>query len=36
MLGKAALAVGRGKVVALRQDFEGRAAVTEGADFPAT
>ena len=34
MLGKAALAAGRGKVEALRQDFESWAAVTEGADFP--
>ena len=36
MLGKAALAAGRGKIEALRQDFEGWAAVTENADFPAT
>ncbi len=34
MLGKAALAVGRAKVEALRRDFEGWAAVSEGADFP--
>jgi NAD(P)-dependent dehydrogenase (short-subunit alcohol dehydrogenase family) len=34
MLGKAALAAGRGKVQALAQDFEAWAAVTEGADFP--
>ena len=34
MLGKAALAAGRGKVEALSRDFESWAAVTEGADFP--
>jgi NAD(P)-dependent dehydrogenase (short-subunit alcohol dehydrogenase family) len=34
MLGKAALAAGRGKVEALAKDFEAWAAVTEGADFP--
>jgi NAD(P)-dependent dehydrogenase (short-subunit alcohol dehydrogenase family) len=34
MLGKAALAAGRGKVEALRRDFESWAKVTEGADFP--
>jgi NAD(P)-dependent dehydrogenase (short-subunit alcohol dehydrogenase family) len=34
MLGKAALAAGRGKVEALRQDFESWAKVSEGADFP--
>ena len=34
MLGKAALAAGRGKVEALAKDFESWAAVTEGADFP--
>ena len=36
MLGKAALAAGRGKIEALRQDFEGWAAVSENADFPGT
>jgi NAD(P)-dependent dehydrogenase (short-subunit alcohol dehydrogenase family) len=35
MLGKAALAAGRGKVEALAKDFEAWAAVSEGADFPA-
>jgi NAD(P)-dependent dehydrogenase (short-subunit alcohol dehydrogenase family) len=35
MLGKAALAAGRSKVELLRGDFEGWAAVAEGADFPA-
>ena len=34
MLGKAALAAGRGKVEALNKDFESWAAITEGADFP--
>jgi NAD(P)-dependent dehydrogenase (short-subunit alcohol dehydrogenase family) len=34
MLGKAALAAGRGKVEALSRDFESWAAVSEGADFP--
>jgi hypothetical protein len=34
MLGKAALAAGRGKVEALAKDFESWADVTEGADFP--
>jgi NAD(P)-dependent dehydrogenase (short-subunit alcohol dehydrogenase family) len=34
MLGKAALAAGRAKVLALAKDFEGWAAVTESADFP--
>jgi NAD(P)-dependent dehydrogenase (short-subunit alcohol dehydrogenase family) len=34
MLGKAALAAGRGKIEALAKDFESWAAVTEGADFP--
>jgi len=34
MLGKAALAAGRGKVQSLGQDFESWAAVSEGADFP--
>jgi NAD(P)-dependent dehydrogenase (short-subunit alcohol dehydrogenase family) len=34
MLGKAALAAGRGKVEALSQDFESWAKVTEEADFP--
>jgi NAD(P)-dependent dehydrogenase (short-subunit alcohol dehydrogenase family) len=34
MLGKAALAAGRGKVQSLSQDFEAWAAVSEGADFP--
>jgi NAD(P)-dependent dehydrogenase (short-subunit alcohol dehydrogenase family) len=34
MLGKAALAAGRGKVEALAKDFEAWAAVTEGVDFP--
>jgi NAD(P)-dependent dehydrogenase (short-subunit alcohol dehydrogenase family) len=36
MLGKAALAAGRGKIEALRRDFEGWAAETEAADFPAS
>ena len=36
MLGKAALAAGRAKVQSLSQDFEAWAAVTEGADFPAS
>jgi len=34
MLGKAALAAGRGKVEAMSRDFEAWAAVSEGADFP--
>jgi NAD(P)-dependent dehydrogenase (short-subunit alcohol dehydrogenase family) len=34
LLGKAALAGAREKLNALRKDFEGWAAVTEGADFP--
>jgi NAD(P)-dependent dehydrogenase (short-subunit alcohol dehydrogenase family) len=34
MLGKAALAAGRGKVEALSRDFESWAKVTEEADFP--
>jgi len=34
LLGKAALAGARNKVKALNKDFEGWAAVTEGADFP--
>ncbi|MEB0048446.1 MULTISPECIES: oxidoreductase [unclassified Pseudomonas] len=34
LLGKAALAGGRGKIESLRRDFEGWAAVSEGADFP--
>ncbi|RON57505.1 oxidoreductase [Pseudomonas frederiksbergensis] len=34
LLGKAALAGGRGKIEALRKDFEGWADVSEGADFP--
>jgi NAD(P)-dependent dehydrogenase (short-subunit alcohol dehydrogenase family) len=34
MLGKTALAAGRGKVEMLAKDFESWAAVTEGADFP--
>ena len=34
LLGKVALAGGRAKIEALRHDFEGWAAVTEGADFP--
>jgi NAD(P)-dependent dehydrogenase (short-subunit alcohol dehydrogenase family) len=36
MLGKAALAAGRAKVKSLGADFESWAAVTEGADFPAS
>ena len=34
LLGKAALAGGRGKIEALHRDFEAWAEVTEGADFP--
>jgi NAD(P)-dependent dehydrogenase (short-subunit alcohol dehydrogenase family) len=34
MLGKAALAAGRGKVEAMSRDFEAWAAVSEGADYP--
>lgn len=34
LLGKAALAGARGKIEALRKDFEGWADVSEGADFP--
>jgi NAD(P)-dependent dehydrogenase (short-subunit alcohol dehydrogenase family) len=34
MLGKAALAAGRGKIESMSRDFESWAAVTEGADFP--
>jgi NAD(P)-dependent dehydrogenase (short-subunit alcohol dehydrogenase family) len=34
MLGKAALAAGRAKVLAMDKDFESWAAVSEGADFP--
>ncbi|MDB5820056.1 MAG: Short-chain dehydrogenase/reductase [Rhizobacter sp.] len=34
LLGKAALAGARGKLEALKKDFDGWAAVTEGADFP--
>jgi len=34
LLGKAALAGGRGKIDLLRKDFEAWAEVTEGADFP--
>jgi hypothetical protein len=36
MLGKAALAAGRAKVKSLSVDFESWAAVSEGADFPAS
>jgi NAD(P)-dependent dehydrogenase (short-subunit alcohol dehydrogenase family) len=36
MLGKAALAAGRAKIKSLSVDFESWAAVTEGADFPAS
>jgi hypothetical protein len=36
MLGKAALAAGRDKIEAMKQDFESWAAVSEGADFPAS
>ena len=34
LLGKAALAAGRGKIEALKRDFETWAAVSEAADFP--
>ena len=34
LLGKAALAGGRGKIETLRRDFEAWADVTEAADFP--
>lgn len=34
LLGKAALSGGRGKIEALRKDFEDWASVSEGADFP--
>ncbi len=34
MLGKAALAAGRGKIEAMSRDFEAWAAVSEGADYP--
>jgi len=34
LLGKAALAGGRGKIEALRKDFETWASVSEGADYP--
>jgi NAD(P)-dependent dehydrogenase (short-subunit alcohol dehydrogenase family) len=36
MLGKLALAAGRAKIDSLRQDFDAWAAVSEGADFPAS
>jgi NAD(P)-dependent dehydrogenase (short-subunit alcohol dehydrogenase family) len=36
MLGKMALVAGRAKIDSLRQDFDAWAAVTEGADFPAS
>jgi NAD(P)-dependent dehydrogenase (short-subunit alcohol dehydrogenase family) len=36
MLGKMALVAGRAKIDALRQDFDAWAAVSEGADFPAS
>ncbi len=36
MLGKNALKAGKGKIRALRRDFEAWAAVSEGADFPAS
>jgi NADP-dependent 3-hydroxy acid dehydrogenase YdfG len=35
LLGKAALSLGRAKIAALSKDFEGWAALSEGADFPA-
>jgi len=34
MLGKDALAGGRGKIAAMKRDFDSWAAVSEGADFP--
>jgi NAD(P)-dependent dehydrogenase (short-subunit alcohol dehydrogenase family) len=36
MLGKMALVAGRAKIDSLRQDFDAWAAVSEGADFPAS
>jgi hypothetical protein len=35
LLGKAALAGARNKLVTLKKDFDAWAATTEGADFPA-
>jgi hypothetical protein len=34
LLGKLALAGAREKLAAMQKDFDGRAEVTEGADFP--